>query len=119
MKRLALGLLLLATACGPFRMGGREGEATVEFVNEWSSSATVYASLPGSIAVRMGDVLGGQTSRLRVPADLVSRGTGVVIAAELFGEGRRVQSPLIQFRAADTVKVRLSATGTSLFVVPP
>jgi hypothetical protein len=112
--------LMVSQGCGPIRRSSTvRSEATIEFINESIDQATVYARMPGGQQVRLGTALPGLTTDLRVPAEVISRGTGFSIFARLLARNDVPQTGTVVLRPGDLLQVRLPASGGALFVLPP
>jgi hypothetical protein len=112
-----LMLALLLTACGTFNRGG-DNSAKVIFTNETLDQATVYASPPGSDPIRIGTVLGNQTTTLTVPTSITDRSSTTTIRVRLLARPEQPSSGPITLRAGDEIRVRLPAGAQTLMVTP-
>jgi ABC-type transport system involved in Fe-S cluster assembly fused permease/ATPase subunit len=108
---------LAATACGPVRMGSRD-RATVIFTNETLDQATVYATIAGADAVRIGTVLASRTDTLTVPSSVTAQGGPTSIIARLLARNIQPSTGPVTLRGQDIIRVRLTADGRSLVVLP-
>jgi hypothetical protein len=113
-------LLLVAASCGRFRNEDpmATDQATIVFVNQSLAQADVYAiGSGGGEAVRLGVVLPGSTSALRVRSDLLHR-SPLNIVARLLAESTSPQSGPVSLVAGDRVQITLPSNGRTLQVLP-
>jgi hypothetical protein len=92
--------------------------ATIRFQNDALDNATVYAVPDHGMAVRLGEVFGGQTSKLVVPRDLLSGGGMVNIVAVPFARNFVVRSGPVPMSPGDVMNVRLTADERAVSVLP-
>jgi hypothetical protein len=91
--------------------------ATIRFQNDALDNATVYAVPDHGMAARLGEVFGGQTSRLVVPRDLLSGGM-VNIVAVPFARNFVVRSGPVAMSPGDVMDVRLTSDERAVSVLP-
>ena len=118
--RHALLLLLVAASCSRFQNEDQLApeQATIVFVNQSLSQADVYAiSSGGGEAIRLGVVLPGSTSSLRVRSDILRR-SPITIVARLLAESSSPSTGPVSLSAGDRVQVTLPTNGRSLQVLP-
>ena len=116
--RVALSAFVLAAAaCGPFARGANQ-RATVIFTNETLDQADVYATIAGTNSVRLGTVFASSTDTLYVPASVTQQGGQTSVVARLLARSTQPSTGPITIRSSDVIRVRLSADGRALFVVP-
>jgi hypothetical protein len=118
---LVCAAALSAVACG----GGTrrantayapDEPALVYFSNNSTEQAAVYA-VSGGESRRIGTVFSGQLAKLRVPANMVARGS-VNIFARLLARNEQPQSGSIAVRPGSTYEVTLLPDRRTMMVLP-
>lgn len=107
--------LLAAAACVPAK--GRQ-RAILIFTNDSLDQATVYATILGGNAVRIGTVMGLHTDTLTVPSTVTDQSGPTTIVARLLARSYQPSTGYLTLRAEDVFHIRLSSDGRSLFVAP-
>ena len=112
---------LSAAACGgkPSRANSAlapEEPALVYFSNNSTEQAAVFA-VSGGESRRIGTVFSGQLAKLRVPANMVARGS-VNIFARLLARNELPQSGSIAIRPGSTYEVTLNPDRRTMTVLP-
>lgn len=99
---------------------GSDGEAraTLEFINESSDRAEIFALERGGSTMRVGTVLGGKTEIIEIPQYVVARRATVVIAARLRLRSRVLTTGDMVIRPGEQLKVHLPADERMLVLLP-
>jgi len=116
---LALGALMLATACGS--LGGRgtgQPSTLIIFANESQEQATVYIAAPGVEFRRIGTVFANRTDTLTVPPDLAARGATLNVVARLLARPNVPQTGPVSIRPGEMYQVRLGSDAKLLSFLP-
>jgi hypothetical protein len=92
--------------------------AVIVFENQAWDLATVYAVPQFGLPVRLGQVMPGGTTRLRVPRSVVSTSGAVEIVAVPFARNFSVRSGLVTLVAGEAVRASLSPAENILSVLP-
>jgi hypothetical protein len=114
---LAGTLLLGPVACQPHRVGGAPANTVpLVFSNETMEKADVYVSTTGVQGRRLGAVLGGETTTLKVPSEYYTN--GYVLFWTVLRD--RPQGPwvdLFNVRAGEELRVRLPQNSSRLSLI--
>ena len=115
-RRALPALLLLAAACGPKRRDAAP-PAQILFRNESTEYTNVFVVRSGQ-STRIGSVMSGQSTTLRVPTHLVS-GDGVIeVVARTLAGRRQPRTGTFVLHEGQRVAVTLGAAATTLTVLP-
>ena len=116
---LLAGLLLLPAACNRTPPGEIDPNepATLVFTNESLTQAELFVLTQGSGARKLATVMGGRTEEVRVPPEIVRRGTFNLVV-RLLGRSGTPSSGGLTLQPGDRMTVRLPIDGRTLFVVP-
>jgi hypothetical protein len=109
MRKLALVLWMVVAATGCVRKAGpvvRPEPTFLEVDNRRFNDMAIYA-VNGSRRVRIGTATGNVTSKMRIPANVVSSVGEVQFLADPIGGSRTGVSERIFVRPGDTVKLTI------------
>ena len=116
-RRAAVAAIVGLSACGPLHRGGGS-TAYIQFVNQSTDQADVYAVPIAGNQVRIGTVTAGQSSRLRVPPSAIGGDGTVSIVARIFASSRTPGTGRIPLSPGESVQVTLPPSENTLTVLP-
>lgn len=123
LARLRFGSLLVATlatsACGHFLRGSGSGnDAYIQFVNQSSDQADVYAVPVAGDPVRIGTAYAGRTTQITVPATAIGGDGTVNIVARIFAGNRAPRTGRVPLSPGQSIQVTLPPEENTLSVLP-
>lgn len=103
-------LVLLVAGCGARQRGGADLEsATVVVENQSWNQMRIYAVAGSGQRVRLGNVSGNRTERLRIPGHLIGIGRDVAFLADALAGGE-ARSFSIYVRPGDEVTITIPSS---------
>ena len=108
---------IVASACAPFRGGGNT-DAYIQFVNQSSDQADIYALPVAGDPVRIGTAYAGRTTQLTVPSTAIGGDGTVDIVARIFAGNRAPRSGRVSLAVGQSIQVTLPPEENTLSVLP-